>query len=301
MDEISGYGNYLRPRMTLKLKGKIYKSIIKPVVMYVSACWVIKGKDERIMHANEMRMLRLFVVNMAIKIGYFLLTIAAVCYGLPADSERKDSAAGIQSQNLYVNSYQSWWPNAPAGYDHGGYLPSGYGPDGFGSNGQGQGGFNTGGFGLDNPDPVGFGYGYLGYGGPVWGIFKPNLHNVEGVANTDQDQVSVGHGTSGLNYNQQKPAEPPQEQNILEVKSNTDDNLNIPDEINGEQNNWNDWHSLHLAYRPGYMGYGAFKPIYPIYIPHHPYIHGTDNNEPTNLENGSVGNDIVLNEHPVEQ
>ncbi|CAK1577904.1 unnamed protein product [Parnassius mnemosyne] len=46
------------PRMPIRLKGKIYKSIIRPVVMYGSECWAVKKKDENRLHANEMRMLR---------------------------------------------------------------------------------------------------------------------------------------------------------------------------------------------------------------------------------------------------
>lgn len=51
-------GTTCDPRMPLKLKGKIYKTIIRPVVMYGSECWAIKGMDERRLHASEMRMLR---------------------------------------------------------------------------------------------------------------------------------------------------------------------------------------------------------------------------------------------------
>ncbi|CAK1591295.1 unnamed protein product [Parnassius mnemosyne] len=46
------------PRMPIRLKGKIYKSIIRPVVMYGSECWAVKKMDENRLHANEMRMLR---------------------------------------------------------------------------------------------------------------------------------------------------------------------------------------------------------------------------------------------------
>jgi hypothetical protein len=46
------------PRKPLKLKGKIYKSVIRPVAMYGSECWAMKKKDERKLHIAEMRMLR---------------------------------------------------------------------------------------------------------------------------------------------------------------------------------------------------------------------------------------------------
>ncbi|XP_063893987.1 uncharacterized protein LOC135117775 [Helicoverpa armigera] len=46
------------PPMPLKLKGKIYKSVIRPVVLYGSECWALKKKDEKRVHVAEMRMLR---------------------------------------------------------------------------------------------------------------------------------------------------------------------------------------------------------------------------------------------------
>ncbi|XP_045764478.1 uncharacterized protein LOC123866821, partial [Maniola jurtina] len=46
------------PKMPLKLKGKIYKTVVRPVTLYGSECWAVKGKDERRVHATEMRMLR---------------------------------------------------------------------------------------------------------------------------------------------------------------------------------------------------------------------------------------------------
>jgi hypothetical protein len=45
-------------RMPLKLKGKIYKTIIRPVVLYGSECRATKVRDERRLHVMEMRMLR---------------------------------------------------------------------------------------------------------------------------------------------------------------------------------------------------------------------------------------------------
>lgn len=51
-------GTTCDPRMPLKLKGKIYKTIIRPVVLYGSECWATKERDERRVHATEMRMLR---------------------------------------------------------------------------------------------------------------------------------------------------------------------------------------------------------------------------------------------------
>ncbi|XP_063532819.1 uncharacterized protein LOC134743355 [Cydia strobilella] len=50
-------GTTCDPRMPLKLKGKIYRTIVRPVVMYGSECWAMKVTDERRVHAAEMRML----------------------------------------------------------------------------------------------------------------------------------------------------------------------------------------------------------------------------------------------------
>jgi hypothetical protein len=44
--------------MPLKLKGKIYKAIIRPVMLYESECWVTKVRDERRLHMTEILMLR---------------------------------------------------------------------------------------------------------------------------------------------------------------------------------------------------------------------------------------------------
>ncbi|KAJ8733615.1 hypothetical protein PYW07_014166 [Mythimna separata] len=44
--------------MPLKLKGKIYKSVLRPVILYGSECWAVKKMDEKRVHVAEMRMLR---------------------------------------------------------------------------------------------------------------------------------------------------------------------------------------------------------------------------------------------------
>ncbi|KAJ8704761.1 hypothetical protein PYW08_012081 [Mythimna loreyi] len=50
-------GTTCDPRMPLKMKGKIYKSVIRPV-LYGSECWAMKKTDEKRLHVAEMRMLR---------------------------------------------------------------------------------------------------------------------------------------------------------------------------------------------------------------------------------------------------
>ena len=42
----------------VKLKNKIYKTVIKPTMTYVAECWTMKKKDEMLMNKIEMRMLR---------------------------------------------------------------------------------------------------------------------------------------------------------------------------------------------------------------------------------------------------
>ena len=45
-------------RMPIRLKSKIYKTVIRPVALYGSECWPATKKHEQALHAMEMRMLR---------------------------------------------------------------------------------------------------------------------------------------------------------------------------------------------------------------------------------------------------
>ena len=45
-------------KMPIKLKDKIYKTIVKPAMIYGSECWAVKKNDTQKLHTTEMRMLR---------------------------------------------------------------------------------------------------------------------------------------------------------------------------------------------------------------------------------------------------
>ena len=45
-------------RMPVGLKGKVYRMVVKPVVLYGSECWPIKKTQVQRLMAVEMRMIR---------------------------------------------------------------------------------------------------------------------------------------------------------------------------------------------------------------------------------------------------
>ena len=45
-------------KVPVKLKHKIYKTVIKPTMTYEAECWTMKKIDEMLMNTTEMRMLR---------------------------------------------------------------------------------------------------------------------------------------------------------------------------------------------------------------------------------------------------
>ena len=53
-------GNYcgdVRQEHSKKLRDKVYKTAIKPVVLYRSECWAVRNKEERKLYTTEMRLL----------------------------------------------------------------------------------------------------------------------------------------------------------------------------------------------------------------------------------------------------
>src|SRR6218665_981325 len=45
-------------KMSIQIKGKVYKSIIRPVMMYGAEAWTLTRKEEELLERPEMRMLR---------------------------------------------------------------------------------------------------------------------------------------------------------------------------------------------------------------------------------------------------
>ena len=45
-------------KVPIKLKDKVYKTVIKPTMTYGAECWAVRKKDENRLHVAVMRMLR---------------------------------------------------------------------------------------------------------------------------------------------------------------------------------------------------------------------------------------------------
>ena len=45
-------------KVPVKLKHKIYKTVIRPTMTYGAECWTMKKKDDMLMNKTKMRMLR---------------------------------------------------------------------------------------------------------------------------------------------------------------------------------------------------------------------------------------------------
>ena len=59
MDEVEEVSGVMCDRkMPVKLKDKVFKTIITPAMTYSSECWALKKKDENKLNSAEIRMLR---------------------------------------------------------------------------------------------------------------------------------------------------------------------------------------------------------------------------------------------------
>ena len=61
----SGWNNWKRVsgilcdrRVSLRVKGKVYKTVVRPAMMYGTETWAVKKAQEKKLHIAEMRMLR---------------------------------------------------------------------------------------------------------------------------------------------------------------------------------------------------------------------------------------------------
>ena len=45
-------------KVPIKLKDKVYKTVIRPTMAYGAECWAVRKKDENRLHVTEMRKLR---------------------------------------------------------------------------------------------------------------------------------------------------------------------------------------------------------------------------------------------------
>lgn len=46
-------------RMPVKVEGKVYKTIVRPAMIYGAECWIMKKAHEKWLHTSEIKMLRL--------------------------------------------------------------------------------------------------------------------------------------------------------------------------------------------------------------------------------------------------
>ena len=45
-------------KVPMKLKSKLYKTVVRPAMLYGSECWALRKQEEQRLHTTEMKMLR---------------------------------------------------------------------------------------------------------------------------------------------------------------------------------------------------------------------------------------------------
>ena len=56
MEELSGV--IYDKKVPVKLKSKLYKTVVRPAMVYGSECWALRKQEEQRLHTTEMKMLR---------------------------------------------------------------------------------------------------------------------------------------------------------------------------------------------------------------------------------------------------
>ena len=45
-------------KVHVKLKSELYKTVVRPAMVYGSECWALRKQEEQRLHTNEMKMLK---------------------------------------------------------------------------------------------------------------------------------------------------------------------------------------------------------------------------------------------------
>ena len=53
-----GIGDFVRPKNKFESQGEVYKTVVRPAMMYGAETWAVKKAQEKKLDVAEMRMLR---------------------------------------------------------------------------------------------------------------------------------------------------------------------------------------------------------------------------------------------------